>query len=113
MKEIKAIIQPFLAEHVIAILREKPELPGMTISEVKGFGRGRTHGTASSGEAEEIFGVKKIKLEIVVPDTLAEEVVQLIVRHARTGNPGDGKIFVYPVEQTVRIRTGERMNEAT
>ncbi len=112
MKEIKAIIQPFLADHVITALREMPELPGVTVSEVKGFGRGRALGTSSSSDADEIFGVKKIKLEIVVSDELVESVVQLIAKHAHTGNPGDGKIFISTVDDTVKVRTGEHITEA-
>lgn len=110
MKEIKAIIQPFVADKVLSALREVPELPGVTVSEVKGFGRGRALGPSSSREADEIFGVKKIKLEIVVPDDLVEKVVQLIAKHAHTGNPGDGKIFVSTVEETIKVRTGEKEN---
>lgn len=107
MKEIKAILQPFMAEHVIAALREMAELPGVTVSEVKGFGQGRALGRPDSSDEAEIFGVKKIKLEIVVPDDLVEKVVQVIGRHAHTGNPGDGKIFISTVDDVVKIRTGE------
>lgn len=111
MKEIKAIIQPFVADQVLAALREMSELPGVTVSEVKGFGRGRAlRGPDSSDEAE-IFGVKKIKLEIVVPDDLLEKVVQLIAKRAHTGNPGDGKIFVSTVDDVVKIRTGAHHGE--
>lgn len=112
MKEIKAIIQPFVADHVLQSLREMPELPGATLSEVKGFGRQRALGRANSPDEAAIFGVKKIKLEIVVPDNLVEKVVQLIAKHAHTGNPGDGKIFVSTVDDVVKIRTGERGEEA-
>ena len=105
MKEIKAIIQPFVANQVLAALREMPSLPGATVSEVKGFGRDRALGLrGSSGEAE-LFGVKKVKLEIIVPDEVVREVVEIIRRRAHTGNPGDGKIFVIPVEEAVGIRT--------
>lgn len=112
MKEIKAIIQPFMAEHVIAALREMPELPGVTVSEVKGFGHGKALGRRGSSEEAEILGIKKVKLEIVVPDDLAERVMQLITTHAHTGNPGDGKIFVSTVDEVVKIRTRERGNSA-
>ena len=107
MKEIKAIIQPFVAEKVISALREMADLPGVTVSEVKGFGHGRAFGRPDSPDELEIFGVKKIKLEIVVPDDLVEKVVQEIARHAHTGNPGDGKIFISTVDEVVEIRTGE------
>lgn len=110
MKEIKAIIQPFVADKVLSALREVPELPGVTVSEVKGFGRGRALGPSSSREADEIFGVKKIKLEIVVPDELVDKVVLLIAKQAHTGNPGDGKIFVSSVEESIKVRTGEKEN---
>jgi len=108
MKEIKAIIQPFVADHVLAALRELPELPGATVSEVKGFGRGRAVGARSDAREAGIFGVQKVKLEIVVPDELVERVILVITRHAHTGNPGDGKIFVSAVDEVVKIRTGER-----
>ena len=107
MKEIKAIIQPFVADKVISALREMADLPGVTVSEVKGFGHGRALGRPDSPDELEIFGVKKIKLEIVVPDELVEKVVQLIVERAHTGNPGDGKIFISAVDDVVKIRTGE------
>lgn len=113
MKEIKAIIQPFVADKVLYALREVSELPGVTVSEVKGFGRGRALGPSSSREADEIFGVKKIKLEIVVPDDLVERVVQVIAQHAHTGNPGDGKIFISTVDDVVKIRTGDHEMEKT
>lgn len=111
MKEIKAIIQPFMADHVVAALREMPELPGVTVSEVRGFGRGRAVGESPRQEVE-IFGVKKVKLEIVVPDELLEKVIEVIARHAHTGNPGDGKIFISEVSDAVQIRTGSRGKEA-
>jgi len=113
MKEIKAIIQPFLADHVISVLREIPEAPGITVSEVTGFGGGEKSGTRLETEQDAVLGRKKIKLEMVVPDALVDKVVEVISKHAHTGNPGDGKIFVYRVDEVVRIRTGERVNEAT
>ena len=106
MKEIKAIIQPFVAQQVLAALREMPALPGATVSEVKGFGRDRALGRSGSSDEAEIFGVKKIKLEIVVPDDVVREVVDMIRTHAHTGNAGDGKIFVIPVEEALSIRMG-------
>lgn len=105
MKEIKAIIQPFVADQVLTALREMPNLPGATVSEARGFGRDRGHGGRGSPDEAELFGVKKIKLEIVVADELASEVIDTIRRHAHTGNPGDGKIFVIDVEETVSIRS--------
>ena len=112
MKEIKAIIQPFVADKVISALREMADLPGVTVSEVKGFGRGRALGRPDSPDELEIFGVKKIKLEIVVPDELLAKVVELIAKHAHTGNPGDGKLFISTVDEVVEIRTGEHKADA-
>jgi len=112
MKEIKAIIQSFMADHVVAALREMPELPGVTVSEVRGFGRGRALDASSEPKDAEIFGVKKVKLEIVVPDELVEKVIEVITRHAHTGNPGDGKIFIAEVSDIVHIRTGGRGKQA-
>lgn len=112
MKEIKAIIQPFVADKVISALREMADLPGVTVSEVKGFGHGRALGRPDSPDELEIFGVKKIKLEIVVPSNLLERVVELIAKCAHTGNPGDGKIFISSVDDVVEIRSGEHKVES-
>ena len=111
MKEIKAIIQPFLAEKVIATLHTIPDMPGVTVSEVRGFGKGHLP-TGSVADEKESFGTKRIKLEMVVPDELVAKVTKLIATLAHTGNPGDGKIFVYPVSDVVRIRTGESGEQA-
>lgn len=105
MKEIKAIIQEFMLPKVVEALRAHPECPGLTVSRVRGFGR---HGT--DDELSET--PPKIKLEIVVPARLASNVVELILANAHTGRSGDGKIFVYTVDEVVRIRTGERDQEA-
>ncbi len=107
MKEIKAIIQPFMLQHVIDALKQIPDMPGVTVSEVKGFGRGRAENTDKSVTAWGTSVVPKIKLETVVADTMADKVVHTIQQHAHTGNIGDGKIFVYPVSQVVKIRTDE------
>ena len=112
MKEIKAIIQPFMLSKVIDALRELEGLPGVTISEVQGFGRGKAPGRSDSSDQAEIFGVKKSKLEIVVPDALVEQVVASIAKHAHTGNSGDGKVFVSTVDDVVKIRTGEHTAKA-
>ena len=112
MKEIKAIIQPFLLSKVIDALKELEGLPGVTISEVRGFGHGRTPERPDSSDEAEIFGVKKTKLEIVVPDDLVEKVVASIAKHARTGNSGDGKVFISTLDDVVKIRTGEHTVEA-
>lgn len=107
MKEIKAIIQPFLADKVLDALREMPQVPGVTISEVRGFGRGRATDDEGQAKEAEIFGVKKVKVEIVVVDDLLDQVLEAILRHAHTGNPGDGKIFISEVTDVVKVRTGE------
>lgn len=109
MKEIKAIIQPFMAEKVIDALAAINGLPGITVSEVMGFGR--TRGRVQSSEDESIRCLKKTKLEIVVPDAMVSAVVESIKQHAHTGNIGDGKIFVLPVQDAIRIRTGTHENE--
>ena len=104
MKEIKAIVQPYVATRVIDALREVDDLPGVTVSNVTGYGR--KVADASGRSADE--GAPMTKLEIVVPDRLTEEVVKVIATSGHTGHPGDGKIFVADVEDVVRIRTGER-----
>ena len=98
MKEIKAIIKPFMLEAVIEALREIKGLPAVTISPAHGL----------SVERGTFDQVVKTKLEIILPDDLVETVVQTIEKAAHTGNPGDGRIFVIPVETTLKIRTGER-----
>lgn len=112
MKEIKAILQPFVLSRVIEALKEMEGLPGVTVSDVRGFGKARAIGAPEAFQDDSVEYVKKAKLEIVVSDDVAEEVIATISRHAHTGNPGDGKIFVYQVEDMVRIRTGERGNSA-
>lgn len=107
MKEIKAIIQTFMLDKVLDGLREIEDLPGITVSEVRGFGR--TRGWSADAAADEsVQYVKKSKIEVVIPDVLVERVVRTIQEHAHTGNLGDGKIFVYEIADAVRIRTGER-----
>lgn len=112
MKEIKAIIQPFMLERVLSALEAIVELPGVTVSQVLGWGRARaTGGQEGSQELVREAGhafAKKTKLEIVVPDESAPHVVQVIQENAHTGRVGDGKIFVYDVAEVIRIRTGER-----
>lgn len=113
MKEIKAFVQPFMLQHVCEALDAIPDLPGMTISTVSGWGRTRAKG--AKGKAVEHAGhrfVEKTKLEIVVDDAMAQKVVDVIVAASRTGNIGDGKIFICDVSAAVRIRTGERGESA-
>jgi nitrogen regulatory protein P-II 1 len=104
MKEIKAILQPFMLNKVIEALRAIEGLPGITVSHgVQGYGR------ASPQNRDELeLPEAKVKLEIVVSDDLAEKVIQTILATAHTGNGGDGKIFIYPVEDVAKIRTGQR-----
>jgi len=108
LKEIKAIIQPFMLSKVINALKELEGLPGLTVSEVKGFGKSQAE-DAEHKIVEDFVGyVKKAKLEIVVPDHLVGAVAEIIQTHAHTGNPGDGKIFISTVDDVIKIRTGER-----
>ena len=108
MKEIKAIVQPFMLAKVVDALKQIEGLPGMTVdTDVQGFGRSLASGARDKITLDAIEYAKKAKLEIVVPDELADQVVQTILKHAHTGNPGDGKIFVIDVQQSYRIRTGE------
>jgi nitrogen regulatory protein P-II 1 len=112
MKEIKAIIQPFLLSKVVEALKEIDGLPGVTVSDVRGFGRARAVGSPDPVLDDGVEYVKKAKLEIVVPDRLVESVLQVILEKAHTGNPGDGKVFVYPVSDVMKIRSGERGEDA-
>lgn len=105
MKEVRAYIQPFRLSKVTHALQKIAGLPGLSVVEVQGFGRGKV---LVPGDKVVREFVPKIRLEIVVKNELVEEVVRTIQKAAHTGNPGDGVIFVLPVEQGVRIRTGER-----
>ena len=107
MKEIKAIIQPFMLQDVCDALSEIKELPGLTVSHVLGFGRTRDTEAPDTDESREHSFDKKTKLEIVVGDDLAALVLEVIARSARTGKAGDGKIFVLDVSDVVMIRTGD------
>jgi len=107
MKKIEAIIKPFKLDDVRDALTELG-INGMTITEVKGFGRQKGHTELYKGTEYVVDFVPKIKIEIVIPDLLEKEAVNVIEKHARTGKIGDGKIFVIPVEDSLRIRTGER-----
>ena len=111
MKKIEAIIKPFKLEEVKEGLMEI-DVKGMTVTEVKGFGRQKGHTEIYRGAEYRVDFVPKIKLEVVVPSELAAKVVQVIEHRAKTGQIGDGKIFVSSLEGTVRIRTGERGKEA-
>ena len=106
MKKIEAIIKPFKLEEVKEALSEIG-IEGMTISEVKGFGRQKGHTEIYRGSEYTVDFLPKIKIEIVLPDELLESAVAAVVKAAKTGKIGDGKIFVSPVEEVVRIRTEE------
>ena len=111
MKEIKAIIQPFRLERVCAALQAIEGLPGPTVSQVAGWGKTQGRDEGDVVEAGHTFA-GKTKLEIVVPDDLVEQVVETTADTARTGNIGDGKIFIYAVDDVVKIRTGDRGSAA-
>ena len=111
MKIIMAIIKPFKLDEVRAKLTELG-VDAMTVSEVKGYGRQKGHTEVYRGAEYVINFVPKVKLEIVVDEKIADDVVETIIQTAKTGQIGDGKIFVYPIEQAVRIRTGETQLEA-
>ena len=111
MKLIKAIIKPFKLEEVKDALSEIG-VEGMTVSEVKGFGRQKGHTEIYRGSEYTVDFLPKVKLEVVVEDSLAERAVEAIKAAAKTGRIGDGKIFVYDVSSAVRIRTGETGDEA-
>jgi len=112
MKEIKAIVQPFMVEKVLSALDAMEDLPGVTISEIMGWGRLPERRQAHDVEHAGHGLSKKVKLEIVVQDGQVRSVVDAIASAARTGNSGDGKIFVHQVDHAVRIRTGETDLEA-
>lgn len=111
MKKIEAIIRPHLLEAVKESLQTHG-VQGMTISEVKGFGRQKGHTEMYRGSEYTVEFVPKLKLEIVIDDDIAERVVDAIIKAAKTGKFGDGKIFVLPVEDAIRIRTGEHGEHA-
>jgi nitrogen regulatory protein P-II 1 len=109
MKEIKAIIQPFKLTNVIEALKQIEGLPGITVDEhVHGFGKTGGESGQRKITVDLVDYVQKAKLELVVPDKLVERVIRAIQENAHTGNPGDGKVFVYDVQEVVKIRTNER-----
>jgi nitrogen regulatory protein P-II 1 len=111
MKKIEAIIKPFKLDEVKDALNALG-IQGMTVTEVKGFGRQKGHVELYRGAEYDIAFVPKVKLEIVVSDAIAEKVVQTIEAKAKSGKIGDGKIFVSSVENVIRIRTGEKGDAA-
>ena len=106
MKKIEAIIKPFKLDDVREALTELG-ITGMTVSEVKGFGRQRGHTEVYRGAEYAVDFLPKVKIEMVLPDDQIERTVEAIIEAARSGKIGDGKIFVLPVEEVIRIRTGE------
>lgn len=111
MKKIEAIIKPFKLDEVKDALNEIG-IQGMTVTEVKGFGRQKGHTELYRGAEYVVDFIPKIKMEIVTSDGLAPKVVDAIEKAAKTGKIGDGKIFVYSIEDVIRIRTGERGESA-
>jgi len=111
MKRIEAVIKPFKLDEVREALM-KTGLRGMTVTEVRGFGRQRGHTELYRGSEYQIDLLPKVKIEIVVPDDVLEEAIEAIIEAAYTGEIGDGKIFVLHVEDVIRIRTRERGDSA-
>jgi nitrogen regulatory protein P-II 1 len=106
MKKIEAIIRPHLLESVKDALQTLG-VAGMTLSEVKGFGRQKGHTEVYRGSEYKVEFVPKLKIEVIVDEEIVDEAVDAIIKTARTGKFGDGKIFIFPVEEAIRIRTGE------
>jgi nitrogen regulatory protein PII len=111
MKKIEAIIKPFKLDDVKEALNEIG-IQGMTISEVKGYGRQKGHKEIYRGAEYVVDFIPKIKIEIVIDDQWADKVIDAIKSSAYTGKLGDGKIFIYAVEEAIRVRTGETGSEA-
>jgi len=111
MKKVEAIIKPFKLDDVKEALNQIG-LQGMTISEVKGYGRQKGHKEIYRGAEYVVDFIPKVKLEIVIEDGRVEAVVEKIQQAANTGKIGDGKIFVLPVEEVIRVRTGEKGKDA-
>ena len=111
MKKIETIIRPHLLDAVKNALQEVGVV-GMTITEVKGFGRQKGHTETYRGSEYQVDFLPKLKIEIALPDELAEKAVDAVVKTARTGKFGDGKVFVSSIEEVIRIRTGEQGEQA-
>jgi len=111
MKKIEAIIRPFRIDDVREALGEMG-VKGLTLTEVKGYGRQKGHTELYRGSEYQIDFLPKLKLEVVVSDKMADRVVDTIIKAAKTGEVGDGKIFIYNVEDAVRVRTGESGEDA-
>ncbi len=111
MKKIEAIIKPFKLDDVREALTDIG-ITGMTVTEVKGFGRQKGHTEVYRGAEYAVDFLPKIKMELVLRDDQVEQAVDVIIETARSGKIGDGKIFIFPVEEAIRIRTGERSDSA-
>jgi nitrogen regulatory protein PII len=111
MKKIEAIIKPFKLDEVKEALNAIG-IHGMTVTEVKGFGRQKGHVEVYRGTEYEVNFIPKIKIEVVIPDSLKDQVISTIIEKAKTGNIGDGKLFLYSLEDVIRIRTGDRGESA-
>ncbi|MDR0810392.1 MAG: P-II family nitrogen regulator [Gemmobacter sp.] len=111
MKKIEAIIKPFKLDEVKEALQEAG-IQGLSVTEVKGFGRQKGHTELYRGAEYVVDFLPKVKIEVVLPDAMVETAIEAIILAARTDKIGDGKIFVSPVEQAIRIRTGESGDDA-
>ena len=111
MKKIEAIIKPFKLEDVKNALA-KVNITGMTISDVKGYGRQQGHSELYRGAEYVVDFIPKVKLELIVNDGFVDQVTNIIIDNGRTGKIGDGKIFILPIENAIRIRTNETGNDA-
>lgn len=111
MKKVEIITRPFKIDEVKEALT-KMGIKGMTLTEVKGFGRQHGHKEVYRGAEYQVDFLSKVKMEIVIEDDLVEKAVEAVVNASRTGKVGDGKIFIYPVENAIRIRTGEKGDKA-
>ena len=111
MKKIEAIIKPFKLDEVKDALNGIG-IKGMTVTEVKGYGRQKGHTEIYRGAEYVVDFIPKVKLEIIIPEAQVDQVIETIIKIARTGKIGDGKIFVLPVERVIRVRTGETGGEA-
>jgi nitrogen regulatory protein PII len=107
MKLIKSIVRPNKVDDVRDAL-EKLNIPGMTVTEVRGHGRQKGHTAVYRGKEYNVSLLPKVEIEVVVPDAVAEDVIAAVIKAARTGEIGDGRVFVTPVEHSYNIRTGER-----
>ncbi len=111
MKKIETIIKPFKLDDVVNALSEKG-IVGMTVTEVRGFGRQKGFLEVYRGEEYEVRLLPKIKIEIVIPDEMVDTIINTIIKNAKTGNVGDGKIFISSIDEAIRIRTGEKGRDA-